>query len=137
MVGQPAAPPKPQITLGPDGKRYLLMPDGSVRGPLKKKTPKVQPEAPPGEPPLPEIDPQQMAQAVGLLERAFAGNQEPEVVAQSAVSMIPPDVMECLRRMGLEEFLVKVAKLPASSPLLANQAGKNWIRKFGKALVGE
>lgn len=101
-------------------------------------------EAAPAEAPVPEVDPVLLSQLIGYLENALGGNQDPEVVAQSMRSRVPEEVMVYLRdritehglNRGVDEFLSKVAKLPASSPLMA-QAGRNWIRKVGGSLVGE
>jgi len=44
--------------------------------------------------------------------------------------------MATLRDHGVDGFMSKVAKLQSASPL-ASQAGRNWVRKVGKALVGD
>jgi len=129
---QVQAPKKPAIVKGPDGERYVVR--GGQLVPLKPKVQTV-----PGEPQIPVVAPERLAQVVSYLERAFEGDQDPEVVAQSAKGMRAgqEDLFQGLRAAGgVDAYLSKVANLPSSSPL-ANQAGKNWLRKLSKALVGE
>jgi len=45
-------------------------------------------------------------------------------------------VLAVIRNRGVDGFLTDVAKLEGTSPL-ASQAGRNWTRKVGKALLGE
>lgn len=83
--------------------------------------------------------PRDMVQAaVVYLEGAFRGNQEPSVVAQSLRSqgLVPDSVFQFMRDQGVDALLEKVARLEASSPL-ATQAGRNWVRKVAKGLLGE
>lgn len=128
------APRKRQVIKGPQGERYIQGKDGN----LVLVAPKPAPLAP-GEPQIPQVPPAQVAQIVNLLERAFEGNQPPEVVAQSVRPMIAgqEEILQAVRALGgVDAFLAKVANLPSSSPLLT-QAGKNWVRKFSKELVGD
>lgn len=91
---------------------------------------------------LPEVDATAVGFLVGYLERAFAGRQDPEVVAQSGRPQVPDEILAWIRThdseqvSGVDLFMSKVAKLPGTSPL-ASQSGRNWLRKVGKALVGE
>lgn len=85
---------------------------------------------------IPAIDTQKLEMAISYLERAYSGNQDPEVVAQSAKPVLPEEILQSIQTLGIDVFFAKVAKLPSASPL-STQAGKNWIRKVGKALVGE
>lgn len=130
-----AMTPKRRMVKTPDGQKWILEADGTLKPAQKKPPPPPQP-GPNGEPPIPEIPPEQISVVVSYLERAFAGNQEPEVVAQSGRSMVPEGVLTAIRDHGVDGFLSKVAKLPSTSPLM-NQAGRNWVRRVGKALVGE
>ena len=133
---QQPVPQRPGFYRTPAGDQFFLRPDGNLVPVKKKKTaPEPAPTAP-GEPALPQIDPGQIAMAIGYLERAYAGNQVPEVVAQSARPMVPAEILSAISEHGVDTFLSKIAKLPGNSPL-ATQSGKNWVRKLGKALVGD
>ncbi len=163
----PAAqhPPRPQVYMGPGGKRFAVDPESGQLVPLKRRRPAAgpgvaaaqeavevaedgevaqQPTAP-AEAPIPVVDPADLLRLIAFFENAYAGSQEPEVVAQGIRSRLPEEILGYLRdrvaehgvAQGVDVFLSKVAKLPSTSPLSANQDGKNWIRKVGKALVGE
>jgi hypothetical protein len=77
-----------------------------------------------------------LATAISYLEKAFSGNQEPATVATSVRPFLAEEIMQSIQSVGIDVFFAKVAKLPSASPL-SSQAGKNWVRKVGKALVGE
>ncbi len=148
-----AQPQGPTRTLvqAPDGSKFFNITDGkggSRLVPVKKK-PKVIPATvnPDGtvatpEIVLPEVDPAQVTLVVNYLERAFAARTEPEIVAQSGRTTVPEEILTWIRThdteatSGVDLFMAKVAKLPGTSPLLS-QAGKNWLRKVGKALAGD
>jgi hypothetical protein len=154
-AAQPAVPGRaaagPTLVQAGDGKKYWHVTDGKGGAHLvpAKKKPKVIPATvnPDGtvatpELVLPEVDPQRVTFVVDYLERAFAGRQDPEVVAQSGRTAVPEEILTWIRThdtdqvSGVDLFMAKVAKLPGTSPLLS-QAGKNWLRKVGKALVGD
>jgi len=131
------------------GAKFWQMSDGKggVRLVPAKKKPKVIPATvnPDGtqatpEIQLPEIDAQALTNLIGYLERAYTNKMEPEIVAQSGKASVPEEILTWIRdhdteqTSGVDLFLSKVAKLPASSPL-SSQAGKNWIRRVGKALI--
>lgn len=124
-----AVVPSRKVVQTPDGQRFMLEANGSLR-PIKKKKEK------PTAPGMPDMDPAMVTTVIGYLERAFSGNQDAEIFAQSAKTMVPVEVMTVIRDHGVDEFMAKVAKLPSTSPL-SSQAGKNWLRAVGKALVGE
>lgn len=130
---QPAAqapsPPKQQrvIATTPDGQKWSMEPDGSLR--------KVKKRVAPGEIDLPQVPPETIAKAVELLEKAFTGGQEPETVATSAKLLVPAEILNALRDVGPDIFMSKMARLPPTSPL-ANQQGRNWVRKVARALTG-
>jgi hypothetical protein len=150
VQARPVTPPqqaRPRIVAAPDGTRFLQSPDGGLR-PLKPRVrkpvpaPDVAPAGPametppvPATAPLPKLDPEIVAQSVAYLERAFAGNQDPDVVAQSVRPLLPDDVLAALRDLGVDQFMSRIARLPVSSQL-NTQGGKNWVRKVGAALVG-
>ncbi len=83
-----------------------------------------------------EIDPADVRMGVAFLESACRNGIDPANVATSARSMIPESIMASIRQHGVDGFLEKVAKLESSSPL-TSQEGRNWVRKVGKALLGE
>lgn len=137
---------KPQLVQGPDGNTYWLR--GGKLLPAKKKQ-KVIPAQTNAdgtvvtpEMVLPQVDEDTVKNIVGLLERAFEGGQDPHIVAQSSRSMVPEEILGWIREhhsdqtSGVDLFMSKVARLPGTSPL-TTQAGRNWLRKLGKALVGE
>ena len=130
---------KPMIVAQPNGQKFRLEADGKTLTPVKQRVaPKPKPVNPDGTPAieLPEISQETISLVVGMLERAFAGDQQPEVVAQSWRMNIPEDVLQALRDHGVDVFLTKVAKLPSTSPL-SSLLGKNWVRKVSAELVGE
>jgi len=148
---QPRVQARPRVVKTPDGQTFLAVPgpDGQVQLRPAKKKPKVIPATtnPDGtvatpEIQLPQVDPASVAMVVRYLESAYASNQDPEIVAQSQRSSVPEEILSWLRQhdtesvSGIDLFLAKVANLPSSSPL-ATQRGKNWIRRVGKALVGD
>lgn len=138
-AAQQAAPQRPQIMRAPDGTMYAQR--GNQLVPVRKKGQVVQvPPTAEGQPPreveIPAIDPEKVTMAISYLERACTGNQDPSVVAQSAKPFVPEEILRAISELGIDVFLSKVAKLPSASPLM-NQAGKNWVRKVAKALVGE
>lgn len=138
--GAPAAPPAPpappveqpaRVIRDSNGNRFVVK-NGQIRA--------VKPKAGPGsdESGVPFIEPEMVKQVVGYLERACEAGTDPEIVAQSGKTYVPDPVLKAIRDMGgVDVFLQKVAKLPSSSPLSNSQAGRNWVRKVGKALVGE
>lgn len=138
QVAQVQAPQAPVLVQTPDGRTHLKR--GNVLVPLRAKKKVIQAattnaDGTPGPVlELPAVAPEVIAQVVGFLERAFSGSQDPVVVAQSYRSMVPEDIMTVIREHGVDVFLSKVAKLPGTS-VLANQAGRNWVRKVGEALV--
>lgn len=137
MMQPVARRPQSQLLTGPDGNLYRQMPDGSVqlvrrRAPAAQSQQEGQPEAPP----VPAIPPATVKIATDFLETAFRNGQDPAEVATSVRSMVPTDVLTAIKQLGIDGFLEKVARLDGTSPL-SSQAGRNWSRKLGKALVGE
>lgn len=114
------------------GEPFVVSADGKSITPIHKPPP------PPEQAQLPQLDQATVDLVVGYLERAFSAGTDPEIVAQSGRAQVPDDVLKAIRDLGgVDAFLSKVAKLPASSPLLSSQTGRSWVRKVGKALVGE
>lgn len=118
-----------------DGHKYIVNPDGTRQGPLPEKPPQRAAPQPEGPPP---IDPGTLQQMVVLLENAYSNGTDPDTVARTAKPHVSDQVLMLIREVGgVDAFLSKVAKLPGSSPLLSTQAGRNWVRKVGKGLVGD
>lgn len=136
QVQQPVV--QPRLLTGPDGNLYQQLPDGRMR--LIRRRAALQQAAPQGVeasgPQIPEIAPATIKISVDYLESAYRNGQDPTEVATSVRSMIPVDVINAIRKLGIDGFLTNVAKLDASSPL-SSQAGRNWTRKLGKALLGD
>jgi hypothetical protein len=122
---------RPQVIRNKEtGEKMILRPDG--------KAVPIKPAPQPGQPQLPQIPEETVAMVVGYLERAYSAGTEPEIVAQSARASVPEPILMAIRDVGgVDAFLTKVAKLPSSSPLSMTQAGRNWVKKVGKALIGE
>ncbi len=137
-VQQQAAPvrTKPRVVRDKtDGKKYIEHPNGTRQGPLPEKPPAGAMGAPPAAPP---IDPAVMSQMVVMLENAYSNGTDPDMVARTAKPHVSDSMLMLIRDVGgVDAFLSKVAKLPGSSPLLSTQAGRNWVRKVGKGLVGD
>lgn len=133
---QPAPPPAPArphravVRNKRTGQKMVL--EGNQLVPVQP------PGSVPGQPQLPPMDPEEIQRIVGYLESACQAGTDPTLVAQSYGSYVPEGIKVAIRDLGgVDQFLTKVAKLPSSSPLLANQAGRNWVKKLGKALTGE
>lgn len=150
-TGQPGPPQAPPQQVLPrkrvvqardpkDGQIKTFVQDEMGKLNLATRKPKMV-EGADGKPiEVPPIDPTQLTQIVSYLEQAFGNSVDPDIIAQSARSYIPQDIMTWLRAndteqvSGIDLFMSRVARLPGSSPL-ATQKGKNWLRQVGKALV--
>jgi hypothetical protein len=133
-------PQAPNLVTGPDGHLYQMV-NGRPVLIRRRRQVAAQTAAPdgthqPGTQPLPEIAPATVKIAVDFLESAYRNGQDPTEVATSVRSMVPTDVLAAIKQLGIDGFLTNVAKLDAGSPL-SSQAGRNWTRKLGKALLGE
>lgn len=115
-----------QTVKAPDGKTYQVQPNGQML-PMRPKTKE--------EKGLPQLPPDTIRTAITYLERAFEGGQDPAVVAQSARTLVPNDIIVAIRDHGIDVFMTKIAKIPVNSSL-SSQEARNWVRKFGTALVG-
>jgi hypothetical protein len=114
----------------PDGSVAVRRPDGRVVTLRPKRKPK------PGEVPEIKLDPGEVQIAIQFMEAALANDTDPEQFAASARNVVPSDIIGALRLQGVDHFLIKVAKLPETSPLLSMH-GKSWARKVAAILVGE
>lgn len=132
----PQRPPQSRLLQGPDGNLYRQTPDGQVELVRQRASVARPPAGQQGSAPMPDIPAATIKVAVEFLETAFRNGQDPTEVATSVRSMIPSEVLGAIRDRGVDGFLTDVAKLDGSSPL-ASQAGRNWSRKLGKALLGQ
>lgn len=130
---------RPRVVAAPNGER--LMQVGNKLVPVKPKPKMVTTDA--GETiEVPKIEDSTLKLIISQLEAAFGRDEDPNIVAQTAKAMIPPDILAWIRQhhteqvAGVDLFMQKVAKLPGTSPL-ATQGGRNWLRKVGAALIGE
>jgi hypothetical protein len=134
-----AVPSRPRIAKTPDGQRVMVQGDRIV--PVQRK-PRVVAKDDGTPVAAPVVDPNQVAMLVTYLENAYKSGQDPEIVAQSGRSTVPEEVLKWIREndtpetSGVDLFMRRVANLPSTSPL-STQSGRNWIRKVGKALVGD
>jgi hypothetical protein len=125
--------PRAQLMTGPDGNLYRPGPGGEPI--LFRERKRAVPPSADGRPStIPEISVTTIKASVEFLESAFRNSQDPEGVATSVRSMVPADVLAAIRELGIDGFLTNVAKIEGTSPL-ASQAGRNWSRKLGKALL--
>jgi len=125
--------PRAQLMTGPDGNLYRPGPGGDPI--LLRERKRAVPPSADGRPStIPEISVTTIKASVEFLESAFRNSQDPDGVATSVRSMVPADVLAAIRELGIDGFLTSVAKIEGTSPL-ASQAGRNWSRKLGKALL--
>jgi len=133
-----AAARPPRVVRDATGQRFVQHGDKLI--PAKPK-PKVITTEGGQQIEAPVVDADQIKMLIAYLEQAYQHGQDPEVVAQSGRSTVPPDILAWIKdndteaTSGVDLFMSKVAKLPGTSPL-ASQAGRNWLRKVGKALAG-
>lgn len=130
---------RPRVVAAPNGERFVQA--GNKLVPVKAKPKVVTTDA--GETiEIPKIEEPTIRLIISQLEAAFGRDEDPDIVAQSAKAMIPPDILAWILQhhteqvSGVDLFMQKVAKLPGSSPL-ATQGGRNWLRKVGAILIGE
>ncbi|MHC4175888.1 MAG: hypothetical protein ACYSWU_00165 [Planctomycetota bacterium] len=87
-----------------------------------------------GEPEIPEVSDEDMAKAVAFMETAIRNNTPPAVFAATARNMLPDDILDGLRRLGVDVFLGKMAKIQTGSPL-ATVPGRVWVRQVAEFLL--
>lgn len=87
-----------------------------------------------GEPEIPDVSDEDMAKAVAFMETAIRNGTDPAMFAASARNMLPNDILEGLRRLGVDVFMAKMAKLQTGSPL-ATVAGRAWARQVVEFLM--
>lgn len=136
---QPVTPQPAMIARTRSGQ-HVLVKDGRAV-PVQRK-PKVINNDAGAQIVAPVVDPAQVASLVQYLESAYKAGQDPEIVAQSGRSALPEEVLKWIKEndteqtSGVDLFMRRVANLASNSPL-STQSGRNWIRKVGKALVGD
>lgn len=123
--------PKRRVVLDKEtGKKMIQEANGTLTEIAERPT-----GAPAG-PVWPQVDPEIIRGAVSMLESAFQNSSEPAIVAQGIRSRVPEELVAAIRDHGIDQMMAQMAKLPGSSPL-SSQAGRLWLRKFSKELVGE
>ncbi len=139
QAAQAQAQAKPRVVTDTTGRRFVQAGDKLI--PAKPKPKLITTEA--GQQvEIPRIEATMLTLIISQLEAAFGRNEEPEIVAQTGKAQMPPDILAWIRQhhtdqaSGIDLFMRQVAKLPGTSPL-ATQAGRNWLRKVGVALIGE
>lgn len=159
---QAAAPPVGVPFQAPDGNIYVRNPDDSVtlidpeqlrrqraaavRGRRKGQTaegtpangaPEAAAAAAPADPAagLKKPEPADVAMAVNFMENAIRNGTEPEKFAATARNMVPAPILNYIQAIGVDEFMNKVARLEAGSPL-TSQHGRNFAREVVKHLFG-
>ncbi len=124
----------------PDGNIYVRHPDGSLgqldpaavrRARAQKKKDKKKAE--PAGPATP--DDGDIRGVITFLEGTLANQMPPEVVAQTARSLISGELLQYMSAVGVDEFLKKVTQLEPNSPL-TSQRGRNFCRKVAEVLFG-
>lgn len=130
---------RPRVVRAQNGEPFVQQ--GNKLVPVKPKPKVVTTDA--GETiEVPKIEEPTIRLIISQLEAAFGRDEDPDIVAQSAKAMIPPDILAWILQhhteqvSGVDLFMQKVAKLPGSSPL-ATQGGRNWLRKVGAILIGD
>lgn len=145
---QQMAPPPGVPFRAPDGQVYVRDEQNQVRridprqlqaGRRKKAAAngkaKAESEAPAAGPNARPPDPDELAIAIRFLEGALRNDTPPETLMRSAMAMVPGDILEYLRSVGVEKFL-ETANIKPSTPL-ASQHGRNYVRKLAKLLIGD
>lgn len=147
-AAEPAAPARPVVMRSSTtGQKFIQR--GNQLIPVKKAAKVITPEVKSEDGTvvaaavlMPQVSEEDITKAVRFMESAFQGGTDPEVFAQTGRTLVPFEILTWIRDNhtdavnGVDAFMSKVAKLPSTSPL-ATQGGRNWIRKVGKALVGE
>jgi hypothetical protein len=134
---QPQLPPGPEQGLVPvqlpDGRTVHVPPHIAEQAQAQREAAEAA-EREPGEPAMPEVSEEDMEKAVMFLEAALRNNTDPAVFAASARNMLPDDVLDGLKRLGVDNFLNKMAKIQTGSPL-ASVAGRMWVRQVAQFLL--
>ena len=88
---------------------------------------------PPKPAPAPETAP--LTNGLELMESAFASGTDPQAFAQTARSLIGPDIATELSAAGPDALVQQISAASPSSPLVSSQRGKNWIRAVTQLLA--
>lgn len=115
------------------GEIMMETPKGLV--PMKKK-PQAVTKTDGEQVEIPAMDEEAVKQAVSFMTSAFQSGTDPKTFADTARPMVPPPVMGAIRTLGVTDFLIKVAKLDGTSPLMT-QGGRNWAKTVAKHLLGD
>lgn len=132
---QQAQPPQQKIVRDVNtGEISLRKADGTLIPVKKKPVPVTTADGTQYE--LPPVDPEQVKQAVSFMEGAFRSDTDPKTFAASARPFLTENMLGAIRALGITEFLSKVGKISAASPL-ATMRGRQWTKKVAAALLGE
>lgn len=132
---QAAQPEQPKIVRNKEtGEVHLRKADGSLIPVKKKPVPVTTADGQQFE--LPPVDPEQVKQAIQFMEGAFRSDTDPKTFAASARPFLSENMLGAMRALGISEFLSKVGKVSAASPL-ATMRGRQWTKKVAAALLGE
>lgn len=83
---------------------------------------------------IPALDPDLVKTAVLFMEAAYKNNTDPKTFAEGARPNVGASILQAIRQLGVTDFLTKVAKLEATSPLMT-QGGRNWSKKVATYLL--
>lgn len=142
--GQQARAPqkaRPRVVRDPSGQRFMVTGDGNQLVPVKPK-PKTIVTDQGQQIEVPQIGAPALAMIISMLEASFGRDEDPRVVAQTAKSQVPMDILAWIRLnhteqvSGVDLFMRQVAKLSGTSPL-SSQSGREWLREVGAALLSE
>lgn len=117
--------------------------DAATQRPVTRKQAALPPQQPGQEqavpPPqpkaIPYIAPETVKMAIDFMLGAYQNGTDPVMFAQTWGAVVPKEVLTCLRELGIDEFLARVAQLDGGSPL-RTQGGRNWARRATDALLG-
>jgi hypothetical protein len=126
-------PPPPEATPPPvltDATGQPLPPDQQPQ-PIVEQPVEVAPETP-----IPYVDPDTVQNATHYMTQAFSNKVPPDDFVTGVKMFVPSEIVEAIKNMGVDQFLVRVGGLQPGHPLLS-QAGKNWARKVATILTGE
>lgn len=91
--------------------------------------------SPPKPPPEQKPETEPLSSGLELMESAFASGTEPQAFAQTARSLIGPEVSAQLSAAGPDALVGQIQSASPESPLVATQRGKNWLRAVTQLLA--
>lgn len=131
MQNAPALQPQMDPRMMQRAMRRPVAQPGQQANPGQQQ--QAQPPAPPKKK-LPQFDPLEVTAARSFIENAIRSGADPEEFARGAASVLPGKLMEAIKEEGIDQFLTRVVKPEAGSPLTTMQ-GKNFLKKALKILA--